>query len=416
MHSIIQVDNVGKQYRLGTIGTGSLHHDVNRWWHRLRGKEDPYLQIGEANERSTKGSSEYVWALRDISFTVQPGEVLGIIGRNGAGKSTLLKILSRITTPSTGSIKLGGRVASLLEVGTGMHPDLTGRENIYLNGAILGMRKKEIDRKLDAIVDFAGVERYLDTPVKRYSSGMHVRLGFAVAAHLEPDILIVDEVLAVGDAEFQEKCLGKMQDVSREEGRTVLFVSHNMAAVKNLCTNSILLQQGKVIRNGPANEVVNEYLLNTKNVKLRWIRQEKNSSPVGFRNIELKVFANSSGIYLVVDLELVINVNAKPFFVAVNVSSIDGTPIFQAIPQEGTLISVNEINPRRTLSFQLHTPYLIPGHYMASFWVGPSYGETYDWQENIISFEVVNAPNAVRTHPYSSRNGYMSIPAEWKSI
>jgi len=259
MHPIIEVHNISKQYRLGTIGTGSMTHDLNRWWHRLRGKEDPYLRIGEANDRSTKGSSEYVWALREISFTVQPGEVLGIIGRNGAGKSTLLKILSRITTPSTGSIKLGGRVASLLEVGTGMHPELTGRENIYLNGAILGMRKKEIDRKLDAIVDFSGVERYLDTPVKRYSSGMHVRLGFAVAAHLEPDILIVDEVLAVGDAEFQQKCLGKMQEVSSNEGRTVLYVSHNLLSLQTLCTSGVLIQQGGLAMQGPIIEVVNAY-------------------------------------------------------------------------------------------------------------------------------------------------------------
>ena len=260
MSPIIEVNNLSKQYRLGKVGTGSLAHDLNRWWHRLRGREDPYLRIGEVNDRATKAQSDYVWALRDINFSVQPGEVLGIIGRNGAGKSTLLKILSRITMPTTGSITLRGRVASLLEVGTGMHPELTGRENIYLNGAILGMRRREIDRKLDAIVDFAGVERYLDTPVKRYSSGMHVRLGFAVAAHLEPDILIVDEVLAVGDAEFQKKCLGKMQDVSRQEGRTVLFVSHNMAAVKSLCPQAILLITGGIEDKGSSEYVINKYL------------------------------------------------------------------------------------------------------------------------------------------------------------
>lgn len=260
MQPIIEVKNLSKQYRLGTIGTGSLHHDINRWWHRLRGREDPYLRIGETNDRTAKGNSEYVWALRDIDFTVMPGEVLGIIGRNGAGKSTLLKILSRITAPTTGSIALRGRVASLLEVGTGMHPELTGRENIYLNGTILGMRKKEIDRKLDAIVDFSGVERYLDTPVKRYSSGMHVRLGFAVAAHLEPDVLIVDEVLAVGDAEFQKKCIGKMKDVSNQEGRTVLFVSHNMPSVKSLCTRGILLKNGKISFMGSVEETIHNYL------------------------------------------------------------------------------------------------------------------------------------------------------------
>jgi lipopolysaccharide transport system ATP-binding protein len=224
-------ENLSKQYRLGLVGTGTLSHDLNRWWHRIRGKEDPYLKVGEVNDRSSRGGSDYVWALRDINFEVQQGEVLGIIGKNGAGKSTLLKIMSKVTGPTTGRIKAKGRIASLLEVGTGFHPELTGRENIYLNGTILGMTKKEVDRKLDEIVDFAGVARYLDTPAKRYSSGMMVRLGFAVAAHLEPEILIVDEVLAVGDAEFQKKAIGKMQEVSHEGGRTVLFVSHNMASV-----------------------------------------------------------------------------------------------------------------------------------------------------------------------------------------
>lgn len=268
MQPIIEVSNVSKQYRLGQVGTGSLSHDINRWWHRLRGKEDPYLRIGEANDRTARGSSDYVWALQGISFSVQPGEVLGIIGRNGAGKSTLLKILSRITAPSTGTYTLRGRVASLLEVGTGMHPELTGRENIYLNGAILGMRKREIDRKLDAIVDFAGVARYLDTPVKRYSSGMHVRLGFAVAAHLEPDILIVDEVLAVGDAEFQKKCLGKMQAVSSEEGRTVLFVSHNMPSIKTLCKSVMIMDKGKMMYMGDTAHGVSQYIEGKKDGNL----------------------------------------------------------------------------------------------------------------------------------------------------
>jgi lipopolysaccharide transport system ATP-binding protein len=287
MPPIIEVHNISKQYRLGTVGTGSLHHDINRWWHRLRGKEDPYLKIGETNDRAKKGESEYVWALRDISFTVQAGEVLGIIGRNGAGKSTLLKILSRITTPTTGSIKLRGRVASLLEVGTGMHPELTGRENIYLNGAILGMRKKEIDRKLDEIVDFSGVERYLDTPVKRYSSGMHVRLGFAVAAHLEPEILIVDEVLAVGDAEFQKKCLGKMKDVSANEGRTVLFVSHNISAVQRLCEKCMLLKDGNLIfAPDETQKVVEKYQLETNRL-MHSIPLEERKDRIGSGEIRI---------------------------------------------------------------------------------------------------------------------------------
>lgn len=260
MSTVIKVENLGKQYRLGQVGTGTISNDLNRWWHRVRGKEDPYLKVGETNDRSIKGESDLVWALKDINFEVQQGEVLGIIGKNGAGKSTLLKILSRVTTPTTGHVKAKGRIASLLEVGTGFHPDLTGRENIFLNGAILGMTKIEIKKKFDEIVDFSGVERYIDTPVKRYSSGMYVRLAFAVAAHLEPEILIVDEVLAVGDMEFQNKCLGKMKEVSVNQGRTVLFVSHNMAAIKQLCSRCLFLKNGGLTDNGVTNKTVDTYL------------------------------------------------------------------------------------------------------------------------------------------------------------
>jgi len=260
MKPIIKIENLSKQYRLGTIGTGTLSHDLNRWWWKIRGKGDPILKIGETNKREEKGISEYVWALKDINMEVMPGEVVGIIGKNGAGKSTLLKILSKVTGPTTGSIKYNGRIGSLLEVGTGFHPELTGRENIFLNGAILGMTKQEIRSKLDEIVDFSGCERYIDTPVKRYSSGMKVRLGFAVAAHLEPEILVVDEVLAVGDAEFQKKAIGKMQDVSKNDGRTVLFVSHNMAAVRGLCQNGIVLKNGNVSFVGSADESVLYYI------------------------------------------------------------------------------------------------------------------------------------------------------------
>jgi len=258
--TVIKVEGVSKQYRLGTIGTGTIANDLNRWWHTVRGKDDPYLKVGETNDRTSKGNSEYVWALKDIDFEVKKGEVLGIIGRNGAGKSTLLKILSKTTSPTTGKIKIKGRIASLLEVGTGFHPDLSGRDNIYLNGAILGMRRHEIKRKFDEIVDFAGVERYIDTPVKRYSSGMYVRLAFGVAAHLEPDILIVDEVLAVGDAEFQKKCLGKMKDVSTNDGRTVLFVSHQMGTIAQLCDKAILMQNGTMGVQGKTDFVISKYI------------------------------------------------------------------------------------------------------------------------------------------------------------
>jgi lipopolysaccharide transport system ATP-binding protein len=259
LKTVIKVENLGKQYRLGEVGTGTLSHDLTRWWYRMRGKEDPFLKIGEVNDRTQKSETPYVWALKNVNFEIGKGEVLGVIGKNGAGKSTLLKLLSRVTGPSEGSIKVRGRIASLLEVGTGFHPELTGRDNIFLNGAVLGMTRKEIESKLDEIISFSGIERYVDTPVKRYSSGMLVRLGFAVAAHLEPEILIVDEVLAVGDVEFQNKCLGKMNEVS-QSGRTIIFVSHNMQAVSQLCTRAILIENGTVTLNGSVQEVIKNYL------------------------------------------------------------------------------------------------------------------------------------------------------------
>ncbi len=257
----IKIENLSKQYRLGVVSTGTLSHDLNRWWAtKILRKEDPYLKIGEVNDRTTKGCSDYVWALKDINMEIKQGDVVGIIGKNGAGKSTLLKLLSRVTAPTTGTIKYKGRIASLLEVGTGFHPEMTGRENIYMNGAIMGMSRAEITRKLDEIVDFSGCERYLDTPVKRYSSGMTVRLGFAIAAHIEPDILVVDEVLAVGDAEFQKKAIGKMQDVSKGEGRTVLFVSHNMTSIKQLCNVGYVLHNGSVQYSGDVKDAVEFYI------------------------------------------------------------------------------------------------------------------------------------------------------------
>jgi homopolymeric O-antigen transport system ATP-binding protein len=269
MSIILKIENISKQYRLGLVGTGTLGHDLNRFWHRIRRKEDPYLKVGAVSDRSAKATEDYVWALRDINFEVNQGEVLGIIGKNGAGKSTLLKLLSRVTSPTTGIIKSRGRIASLLEVGTGFHPELTGRENIYLNGAILGMTRAEIASKIDEIIDFSGCELYIDTPTKRYSSGMTVRLAFAVAAHLEPDILVIDEVLAVGDAEFQKKAIGKMQNISKEDGRTVLFVSHNMAAVKSLCTRALVLENGETAFEGETDNAVDFYLKqgSSKNIR-----------------------------------------------------------------------------------------------------------------------------------------------------
>ncbi|WGD34889.1 ABC transporter ATP-binding protein [Olleya sp. YS] len=285
---ILKAENISKQYRLGLVGTGTISHDLNRWWHKVRGKEDPYLKVGESNDRSTKGDSEYVWALKDINFEVKKGEVLGIIGKNGAGKSTLLKILSKVTGPTTGEIKARGRIASLLEVGTGFHGEMTGRENVYLNGAILGMTKKEISSKIEEIIEFSGCQRYIDTPVKRYSSGMTVRLAFAVAAFLEPEILVIDEVLAVGDAEFQKKAIGKMQDISRGEGRTVLFVSHNMASVQKLCTRGLLLSNGTIAFEGPIEETIENYRKQvTQEVnKFDFLNRNRANKPVSFIGFE----------------------------------------------------------------------------------------------------------------------------------
>lgn len=291
----IEFDHVGKQYRLGLVSTGTFSHDLNRWWQmNVRHKEDPNLKIGETNDRSTKGDSKYVWALKDINFSIEQGDVVGIIGKNGAGKSTLLKLLSRVTTPTIGEIRARGRIASLLEVGTGFHPEMTGRENIFMNGAIMGMTKQEIGRKLDEIIDFSGCERYIDTPVKRYSSGMTVRLGFAIAAHLEPEILVVDEVLAVGDAEFQKKAIGKMKDVSQGGGRTVLFVSHNMAAVKSLCKKGILLENGMVKEMGDVDTIVGHYLKGNNEVANHKYWAEPEIKKEGFELLEIGVRKQSA--------------------------------------------------------------------------------------------------------------------------
>ncbi|MBQ7623592.1 MAG: ABC transporter ATP-binding protein [Bacteroidales bacterium] len=261
MPSAIEFEHISKQYRLGVVSSRTLGADLGRWWQMsVLGKEDPYLKVGETNDRAAAATSDFVWALRDIDFKVEQGEVLGIIGKNGAGKSTLLKLLSKVTGPTTGQIRARGRIASLLEVGTGFHPELTGRENVYMNGAILGMTRREITSKLDEIIQFAGVEKYIDTPTKRYSSGMSVRLGFAVASHLDPEIMVVDEVLAVGDAEFQKKAIGKMREISSQEGRTVLFVSHNMTSIRNLCQSGIVLENGMVSFSGTAEQAVSKYL------------------------------------------------------------------------------------------------------------------------------------------------------------
>ncbi|HCQ30549.1 MAG TPA: ABC transporter ATP-binding protein [Flavobacteriales bacterium] len=305
----IKIEHLYKQYRLGVIGTGTLSHDLNRFFAKLMGKDDPYAKVGEVNDRTQKSTSKYVWALQDINLEVKQGEVLGIIGKNGAGKSTLLKILSKVTAPTKGSIKAKGRIASLLEVGTGFHPELTGRENIFLNGAILGMTKAEIKAKLDEIVAFAGIEKYVDTPVKRYSSGMKVRLGFAIAAHLEPEILVVDEVLAVGDAEFQKKAIGKMQDVSKNDGRTVLFVSHNMASIEALCNYSIVMNNGCLEFNGKTSEAIDYYL--KTNFESTPIKHYTNKGNEHITLHSISVNKNSKAIYIGDELEFEVTFELK---------------------------------------------------------------------------------------------------------
>jgi len=325
--TLIKVENLSKLYRLGEVGTGTVSHDLNRWIAKVRGKEDPFALVGQINDRTKKAESDYVWALKDINFDVKQGEVVGIIGKNGAGKSTLLKLLSQITTPTTGEIKVKGRIAALLEVGTGMHPEMTARENIYLNGAILGMRKHEIKSKFDEIIDFAGCAMYVDTPIKRFSSGMRVRLGFAVAAFLEPEILIVDEVLAVGDAEFQKKAIGKMKEVSEEGGRTVLFVSHNMASVKTLCNRGIVLNNGGISFMGSTDESISKYLKegsidgNTE-YKIFEDQREMITEEVDLISIGIKAEKKEFGQVMRMDenLELVIKFNKKD-----NQSRIDTT-------------------------------------------------------------------------------------------
>ena len=361
-NTAIKFENISKQYRLGLVSTRTLKHDLNRWWQtEILRREDPYLKIGETNDRSKKGSSEYVWALRDINFEVKQGDVLGIIGKNGAGKSTLLKLLSRVTAPTTGEIKAKGRIASLLEVGTGFHPELTGRENIYLNGCIMGMTKEEITRKLDEIVDFSGVERYVDTPVKRYSSGMTVRLGFSIAAHLEPEILVVDEVLAVGDAEFQKKAIGKMQDVSRGHGRTVLFVSHNMSAVRKLCYTGILLENGTIRYSGKINDVVDHYLDTNAYANNTDVYRPKN-------NIVKEVSAKQIRDRIELTLKYESDVPIKqPNFGFIVYDNYDN-PIFGTNPLEAGVHDFGSPKKRGDIRAEITSPQLINGTYYVSVW------------------------------------------------
>jgi lipopolysaccharide transport system ATP-binding protein len=382
----IKVENLSKAYQLGEIGTGTLSRDLERWFAKIRGKEDPFLKIGETNDRTSKGTSDVVWSLKDINFEIAEGDAVGIIGRNGAGKSTLLKILSRVTSPTTGNIKVKGRIASLLEVGTGFHPELTGRENIYLNGAILGMRKKEIAKQFDAIVDFSGVERYVDTPVKRYSSGMYVRLAFAVAAHLDSEILIVDEVLAVGDAEFQKKCLGKMGEVSKGQGRTVLFVSHNLNAVAALCNSGIFLKNGLIKFQGDAAASIKEYNNDRENTFSKEIIINRGKKKAWFsdfrlteRNTESVIVGSFKPGVVKVAVESV--VNYENIYIGIGINDSNEVRLFTLFSKfYGKQYNLKPGN--NVFSCSLDSIPLKPGNYLVELFVGTDY-ETLDYYSGL---------------------------------
>ncbi len=415
---ILKAENISKQYRLGLVGTGTLGDDLKRWWHRVQGKEDPFLKVGDVNDRSTKGSSDYVWAIRDINFKVQQGEVLGIIGKNGAGKSTLLKILSRVTTPTTGEIKTRGRIASLLEVGTGFHPELTGRENIYLNGAILGMTKAEIQSKEAEIIDFSGCERYVDTPVKRYSSGMRVRLAFAVAAFLEPDILVIDEVLAVGDAEFQKKAIGKMQDISKGDGRTVLFVSHNMAAVKSLCTRAIVLEHGKTVFEGGTDEAIDFYLLTNQfsGFKNEYINDHLEGSGISNLRIVDKANKNRTEFGFDEPITIICEILIEEKYLNAHIG-------FRVVDLKEQIIFTTEfklsskIERAGIFAFEVEIPhkFLVPNTYYITFGLHMPNVIMIDYLENCLSFQIVETGSDF--HIYQGRDfGCVFVNFEWKEV
>jgi lipopolysaccharide transport system ATP-binding protein len=425
---ILKAENISKQYRLGQVGTGTLSHDLNRWWHQIRGKENPYLKIGDTNDRSTKGESDYVWALQDINFEVERGEVLGIIGKNGAGKSTLLKILSRVTAPTTGNIKFGGRVASLLEVGTGFNGEMTGRENVYLNGAILGMTKKEITAKIDEIIAFSGCERYIDTPVKRYSSGMTVRLAFAVAAFLEPEILIIDEVLAVGDAEFQKKAIGKMQDISRTGGRTVLFVSHNMAAVKSLCTRGIVLENGKVVFEGGIEESIEKYLEDKNSTAHRIWDASGSNEPKGnfIELIEAKVInkdnkvAVSHSIFDEIKIEFTYQIfrEGEFFTHGFNLFNVENVHILSSHDKNSSTLKDSLPVGKYIKSITIPGNLLAEGSYSCSFAImrySPFHIEFHEM--NVVGFNVIDefGDKTVRGNYSGHYPGLIRPELEWKN-
>ena len=407
----IKTENLSKIYNLGEIGTGTISRDLERWWARKMGKEDPYLKIGESNDRTQKGGSGIVYSLRDINMEIEQGQAVGIIGRNGAGKSTLLKLLSRVTSPTTGKIYQRGRVASLLEVGTGFNKELTGRENIYVNGAILGMKKREIDRKFDEIVDFAGVERYIDTPVKRYSSGMYVRLAFAVAAHLECEILIVDEVLAVGDAEFQAKCLGKMGGVMRDEGRTILFVSHDMNAISKLCTRAFLMEKGELKKEGDASTIISDYIGRHLEGRVDYEFKGKSAKSIYFRSIKMtnskgepcKTFYISEAIYITFEL----GINDPDFKADLFVTFMDS--------KKRSIFSCEQSNVDGSVVLKIDPKQLVRGNYSVDAFIQIPWVTRVDAVEDICSFTVIDNESELVKHK-SHDYGVVFARHQWQPV
>jgi lipopolysaccharide transport system ATP-binding protein len=408
MSDIIEVHRLGKMYRLGAIGPTSLRDSIARWFEPKAASGNPNAEIKAPTASRSGDEPNTFWALRDASFSVKAGEVVGLIGRNGAGKSTLLKLLSRITDPTCGRAILRGRVASLLEVGTGFHPDLTGRENIYLNGAILGMKRAEIAHKFDEIVEFAEIGPFLDTPVKRYSSGMYVRLAFAVAAHLEPEILVIDEVLAVGDVAFQKKCLGKMQDVATL-GRTVLFVSHNMAAVQTLCSRAVMLDDGCVVATGDTATVLTRYLQRGGEDSDRWSRDPHAAvRPLQFDSAKLALEGSAPHQRLKLDLKLTSSMPHRPGFIAIDILNSLGAAVMQAMPTVSPFIPDDATE--HTVRVTIDLPPLIPGHYPVTMWVGSHFTETLDLVERALGFDIETSPTPDRTFGHAPDHGYI-VPA-----
>ena len=420
----IRAENISKQYRLGEVGTGTITHDLNRAWAKLRGKENPFLKIGDSNDRSAKAESDYVWSLKDINFEIEKGDAVGIIGRNGAGKSTLLKLLSRVTKPTTGHFEVQGRIASLLEVGTGFNPEMTGRENIFLNGAILGMRRQEIKRKFDEIVDFAGVERYIDTPVKRYSSGMYVRLAFAVAAHLESEILIVDEVLAVGDAEFQKKCLGKMGDVSKGEGRTVLFVSHNMGAIQTLCNKGIVLDTGRLLYEGTTSKSIDFYanlsILSNKdsskhydyNQKIEIVDYEITSDSRKLASVDVLPLGQD----LSFSIKLKARENVSHLSIAMDINN-SYQELISHITNEDDAFTVSKLVKDQIISFRVVLKQInyVPGKYFINLWIGSSQIDAFYKIERLMVFDLEQSDFTQRTRPIPSHSRVF-IKSNWNLL